>query len=208
MAEFHNFSDLKVQFLLERELRDVRNELRQAAGYDPTMSLAENVKMFIDCARLLGDLHKSLRKQFNDLKEVYENDKEVARSYPLAGDSGFAALSSPKQSGPSLGSVPMEFQPPIPSNPIAPVANSCPKTCSDRLTATDARIEALQAQVDQLREAMNHDIPILNDRTLDLNERLKKLEGKAGWDRAYAELNDLDARVAQLERPEPEDEAK
>lgn len=55
---------------------------------------------------------------------------------------------------------------------------------------------------------MNHDIPILNDRTLDLHERLKKLEGKAGWDRAMAELNDLDARVVQLERPEPEDEAK
>lgn len=55
---------------------------------------------------------------------------------------------------------------------------------------------------------MNHDMPILDQRTLDLNERVKKLEGRASMDRALAELNDLDARVAQLERPEVEDDAK
>ena len=85
---------------------------------------------------------------------------------------------------------------------------ACPSACSAQLTATEGRLSDLQAQIDQLRNAMNNDIPILNERTLDLNERLKKLEGKAGWDRAMAELNDLDARVAELERPEPEDEAK
>jgi hypothetical protein len=79
----------------------------------------------------------------------------------------------------------------------------------------EIRLAVLQAQIDQLRDAMNHDIPILNERTLDLNNRLHHFEdqmgpgpaNKAFW-RVAAEINDLDARVAQLERPEPEDEAK
>ncbi len=96
----------------------------------------------------------------------------------------------------------------IPSPTTTPAVKACPSACSAQLTATDAKVRELQAQVDQLREAMNHDIPILNERTLDLNDRLKKLEGRANWDRAQAELNQLDARVAQLERPEVEDDAK
>ncbi len=99
-----------------------------------------------------------------------------------------------------------------PSQPASPIttqaAKACPSACSAQLTATEGKIEALQAQINQLRDAMNNDIPILNERTLDLNDRVKKLEKAAGYDRAMAELNDLDARVAQLERPEVEDDAK
>jgi len=85
MAEIHNFSDLKTIQLLECELLEVRNELRQANGYDPVMSLAENAKMMIDCARLLGSLHKNLRIRFDALKKEQENAKNVARSYPVTG---------------------------------------------------------------------------------------------------------------------------
>lgn len=120
----------------------------------------------------------------------------------------FAGLSSHKQSESTPGLGPMAFQAPIPSIPTPPVANSCPATCSARLTATDTKVLELEALITQLRDAMNHDMPILNERTLDLNDRLKKLEGKANWDKAQAELNGLDARVAQLERPEVEDDAK
>lgn len=116
-----------------------------------------------------------------------------------------AVLPPPRAPGQSRGSMVLAVQSPIPSPITTQAEKACPAACSVRLTATEDR---LQAQIDEIREAMNHDIPILNDRTLDLHERLKKLEGKAGWDRAMAELNDLDARVVQLERPEPEDEAK
>lgn len=85
MADFHNYSDLRAINLLEKELRDVRFELRQCDGYDPAMSLAENVKLFVDAARLLGDLHRKLRKQYIDLKKESESDKSTARAYPLAG---------------------------------------------------------------------------------------------------------------------------
>jgi len=89
------------------------------------------------------------------------------------------------------------------------------KAVPSPLPPMEIRLAVLQAQIDQLRDAMNHDIPILNERTLDLNNRLHHFEdqmgpgpaNKAFW-RVAAEINDLDARVAQLERPEPEDEAK
>lgn len=79
----------------------------------------------------------------------------------------------------------------------------------------EVRFMLMQAQIDQLRDAMNHDIPILNERTLDLNNRLHHFEDQMGpgpanraMAKIQAELNDVDARVAQLERPEVEDDAK
>jgi hypothetical protein len=97
MADFHNFSDLKAMGLLERELRDVRDELCQASGYDPAMSLAENTRMMVQCAILLGSLHRTLRNQYLELKKELENDKAVARTYPIAGVSGVFSNASPKE---------------------------------------------------------------------------------------------------------------
>lgn len=107
---------------------------------------------------------------------------------------GLAQSPSPKTPKPSPGSTTKAIQPNIP---------------------TEVRFLMLQAQIDQLRDAMNNDIPLLEQRTLDLNNRLHHFEDQMGpgpANRAYwrvaAEINELDARVAQLERPEPEDEAK
>lgn len=78
-----------------------------------------------------------------------------------------------------------------------------------------SEIAEIRAHVQFLEQEINNDIPILNERTLDLNERLKHFEAQEGKGpsrkamlKFQAELNDVDARVAQLERPEPEDEAK
>lgn len=94
-------------------------------------------------------------------------------------------------------------------------ANSAPKTSLVQRTDTDAEILQLKLRMQLLEETIQHDIPILNDRTWDLNERLKRLENQSpvgpsqkAMFRFAAELNDVDARVAQLERPETEDEAK
>lgn len=84
MAEIHNIRDLKAICLLENELLDVRNELRQWGGYDPTLSLAENAKIMLGCGKLLGQLHQKLKIQYNELKKEQENDKITARSYPLS----------------------------------------------------------------------------------------------------------------------------
>lgn len=92
MAEFHNFSELKVRHLLESELLDIRNELLRVPGYDPAESLADNVRLFVDVAQTLACLHRDLRAKYQELKKEQENDKNVARSYPIAGDSGICGV--------------------------------------------------------------------------------------------------------------------
>ena len=89
------------------------------------------------------------------------------------------------------------------------------KLTADSVSVLERRVKTLEEQVLVLNTEVNHDIPILNDRTLDLNERLKHFEAQEGPGRSNkamlqlaAELNAVDARVAQLERPEVEDEAK
>ena len=110
------------------------------------------------------------------------------------------------------GTPPPVYRPPTPASPISSKGNSCPTGCSAQLTAT---ADKLQAQIDELREAMNHDIPLLDQRTIDLNNRLRHFEDQEGngpehkaLAKALAEINDLDARVVELERPEVEDDAK
>lgn len=53
---------------------------------------------------------------------------------------------------------------------------------------------------------------VLWARTQELHEQVLKLQGDPSLDKAVykvqAELNDVDARVSQLERPEVDDEAK
>lgn len=88
MAEFHNFSDLKVISLLEAELLEVRNQLRRCPGYDPAESLAENAEMFVDCAQLLRKFYIELRGRYQGLKKEHENDKATARTYPIVGSVG------------------------------------------------------------------------------------------------------------------------
>lgn len=79
------------------------------------------------------------------------------------------------------------------------------------LKTTAARVKVLEAEVADIHKVLTHDITILDERTQDLNARLKHFEEQEGngpSQRALAELNQLDARVAQLERPEVEDDAK
>lgn len=73
-------------------------------------------------------------------------------------------------------------------------------------------IETAQKLTDLVNEQQGY-IQVLWARTEDLHDSILKLQGdpantqKASY-KALAELNDLDARVSQLERPEVEDDAK
>lgn len=80
---------------------------------------------------------------------------------------------------------------------------------------TAGKIAALEARVAVLEQAFNENISVLDARTWDLHARLKHFEDQEGNGpehkallKALAELNEVDARVAQLERPEVEDDAK
>lgn len=81
---------------------------------------------------------------------------------------------------------------------------------------TDAqKIENLIETVQKLAGIQNEQqsyIQVLWARTQELHEQVLKLQGDPTLDKAVyrvqAELNDVDARVSQLERPEVEDEAK
>ncbi len=74
-------------------------------------------------------------------------------------------------------------------------------------------IETLQKVVDTQNEQQAY-IQVLWARTNELHEQILKLQGdpgdhdKARVYRLEGEMNMVDARVAQLERPEVEDEAK
>lgn len=89
------------------------------------------------------------------------------------GSAGILLLQSPGQlPGTTVPVIPS----PIPSQTTTQAGKACPSACSAQLTATEGKIAELQAEIEQIRDALNHDVPILNDRTLDLNDRLKKLE--------------------------------
>ena len=85
----------------------------------------------------------------------------------------------------------------------------------DKKPSDKARIELLETKLANLQQAFlemhNEDINELYARTLDLHGRLKKVEENVraqAFISIPAQLNGLDARVAELERPEVEDEAK
>ena len=81
------------------------------------------------------------------------------------------------------------------------------KEKADKTASDKARIAILEAQVGEIA---NEHLARLYARTEDLNERLKAIEKGAGDSRAYwtiqGQVNQLDARVNQLERPDPEED--
>lgn len=82
------------------------------------------------------------------------------------------------------------------------------------------KIAKLEAEIAELRQTQSNTIDSMNmiledvqNKLWDLHYRVKKLEGRSNDEKAsnvsiQAQLNALDSRVAELERPEnPEDEA-
>lgn len=92
---------------------------------------------------------------------------------------------------------------------------SCSAGSKEKLPSDKERIATLELKLGNLQQAFlemhNEDINNLFARTEELNDRLKKVEQNVraqAFIAIPAQLNALDARVAELERPEPEDEAK
>ena len=129
-----------------------------------------------------------LSQEVDELKEENERLKSdkihqeiVARSYPLSDPTPILGIFLP---------VPTSAGPKQPKIDVQKLLQEH----EDKLDFIESQIQQLYAQTD------------------DLNERLKKFETPEGHDKALyrfqAELNGIDARVAELERPEPEFEAK